>query len=274
MNQVRDLLAEADLPGDSARLDAELLLCHCLNKPRSYLYTWPERAVPTEHVQHYRELVQSRREGRPLAYILGEREFWSLSLLVNENTLIPRPETETLVQWALELPLAATSVVADWGTGSGAIALALASERPSWQVLASDFSPDAVAVAVANGQRLALDSVQFLIADWGRGLGENSLDLVASNPPYVASGDPHLVSGDLPHEPESALVAGSDGLDAIRQIVSLAAQCLRPQGWLLLEHGYDQADEVRSLLRAAGFTDVESRADLAAIERITGGRLQ
>ncbi len=271
MSSIRELLAGAQLPGDSGRLDAEILLCHCLDKPRSYLYSHPESSVPPELREAFDSLLEERRAGQPVAYLVGSREFWSLSLAVNEHTLIPRPETETLVMWALELDLPQYAGVADWGTGTGAIALALASERPDWSVIATDFSARALDVADLNRRRHDLD-VQLVRADWGSALLPASLDLVVSNPPYVAEGDPHLAQGDLRFEPNSALVAGQSGLADILRIVRDAYRVLVPGGWLLLEHGYDQSETVREALTAAGFTEVSSRRDLAGIERISGGR--
>lgn len=272
MSSIRELLSGAGLPGDSGRLEAELLLSHCLGESRSYLYTWPERDVPADRADAFGRLVAARRAGEPIAYLTGTREFWSLQLRINHHTLIPRPETETLVEWALELALPPDAVVSDWGTGSGAIALALASERRRWRLLAIDVSAGALAVARANRDRLRLGNVEFALGDWGAGLAPSSLDLVVSNPPYVAAGDPHLAQGDLRFEPESALVAGGDGLDAIRRILADAGAALKPGGWLLLEHGHDQGPAVRDLLRAAGFGDVETRRDLADVERISAGR--
>ena len=272
MSSIRELLGAARLPGDSGRLDAELLLSHCLGESRSYLYTWPERDVPADREATFKELLAARRAGEPVAYLTGSRDFWSLELRVNEHTLIPRPETETLVSWALELELPTGACIADWGTGSGAIALALASERPDWKVLGIDRSEAALDVAEDNRRCLGLENVAFARGDWGQGLDTDSLDLVASNPPSVAAGDPHLEEGDLRFEPETALVAGGDGLEAIHRILEDAATVLKPGGWLLLEHGHDQGAAVIELLRNAGFQSVDHRDDLAGIHRISGGR--
>lgn len=271
MTSIRELIARAQLPGESGRLEAELLLSHCLGQPRSFLYTWPEREVAPDRVSAFDALVSARRAGKPVAYLLGTREFWSLELAVNEHTLIPRPETETLVAWALELTLPDGARVADWGTGSGAIALALASERQGWQLTATDCSAEALAVAEANRERLGLDNVDFVLGDWGAGCTANSVDLVVSNPPYVAADDPHLRQGDLCFEPPSALVAGQDGLEAIRRILEDASAALKQGGWLLLEHGYQQGSAVGELLRDAGFIEVSCRCDLAGHPRISGG---
>jgi release factor glutamine methyltransferase len=273
MVSIRDALSAAKLPGDSGRLEAELLLCHCLGESRSYLYARPEQRLPATVLDSYRALVDARREGRPIAYLTGHREFWSLDLEVDDSTLIPRPETEILVEWALALALPADARVADWGTGSGAIALALASECPGWTVLACDRSAAALGVAARNRDRLDLRNVSLLQADWGGALGHGSVALIVSNPPYVAVGDAHLQRGDLRFEPDGALVAGCDGLAAIRRIVGQAKCVLAPGGWLLLEHGNRQAAAVRALLDSAGFEAVTTRRDLAGEERASGGRL-
>jgi release factor glutamine methyltransferase len=272
MVSIRDALSAAKLPGDSGRLEAELLLCHCLGESRSYLYARPEQRLCADVLDSYRALIDARREGHPIAYLTGHREFWSLDLEVNEGTLIPRPETETLVEWALALGLPADAPVADWGTGSGAIALALACERPGWSVLACDRSAAALSVAARNRDRLDLRNVALLQADWGRALGPDSLALIVSNPPYVSSEDSHLQRGDLRFEPDSALVAGPDGLAEIRRIVAQARRVLAPGGWLLLEHGNRQAAAVRALLATEGFAAVTTRRDLAREERASGGR--
>lgn len=272
MASVAELLAlAAELPGAEALREAEILLCHCLQRPRSYLYAWPEAAVDTEQQRAYRELLERRRLGEPLAYITGEREFWSLRLKVNRHTLIPRVDTEALVEWALELELPAMARVADLGAGSGAIALALASERPDWQVLATDISGDALAVVADNVQRLALANVASRRGAWFEPLAGQRLHLVVSNPPYIEQADTHLERGDLRFEPRQALASGIDGLDAIRVLIAQAPLHLERAGWLLLEHGYNQAAIVRKMLGDRGFSAVQSRCDLAGIERVSGG---
>jgi release factor glutamine methyltransferase len=273
MASVRELLAAADLEGDSARLEAELLLAHCLGRSRTWLYTWPEREVDDETCEAYRGLLGKRREGRPVAYILGRREFWNLELAVDERVLIPRPETECLVEWALRLPLPDTARVEDLGTGSGAIALALASERPRWRVSATDISAAALELATENARRLGLERVSFRLVEFGDDCDADICDLMVSNPPYVSEGDPHLSRGDLRSEPMLALASGEDGLDAIRCIVAAAPRRLRAGGWLLLEHGFEQGAPVRRLLSGAGFQEVESLCDAAGHERVSGGRL-
>ncbi|HYQ49163.1 MAG TPA: peptide chain release factor N(5)-glutamine methyltransferase, partial [Pseudomonas sp.] len=264
----------AQLPDSpTERLDAELLLAAAIGKSRSYLHTWPERIVSSEDAEAYAGYLQRRRAGEPVAYILGQQGFWKIDLEVAPHTLIPRPDTELLVETALELQPASPAKVLDLGTGTGAIALALASDCPAWQVMAVDRVDEAVALAERNRQRLGLGNVKVLASHWFSSLAGERFDLIVSNPPYIAAQDPHLVEGDVRFEPSSALVAGADGLDDLRLIVSEAPQYLLAGGWLLLEHGYDQADAVRTLLVAQGFIDVASRKDLGGHERISLGRL-
>ncbi|WLH91161.1 peptide chain release factor N(5)-glutamine methyltransferase [Pseudomonas sp. FP453] len=273
MTIIASLLRAADLPDSpTARLDAELLLAAALGKPRSYLHTWPEKIVSSEDALTFASYLQRRRGGEPVAYILGQQGFWKLDLEVAPHTLIPRPDTELLVEAALELLPATPTQVLDLGTGSGAIALALASERPAWKVTAVDRVLEAVALAERNRQRLHLNNVTVLNSHWFSALQGHTYDLIISNPPYIADNDPHLVAGDVRFEPASALVAGRDGLDDLRHIIQQAPQHLNAGGWLLLEHGYDQAAAVRDLLLSEGFDQVHSRIDLGGHERITLGR--
>jgi release factor glutamine methyltransferase len=267
---LRQALAQAAAQG-VARLDAQLLLLHVLRRPagdRAWLIAHDDDAMPPAFQLRYEALCQRRADGEPVAYLTGEKEFFGLPLAVDARVLVPRPDTETLVEWALEVLRELPSPhVVDLGTGSGAIALALQSARPDARVEAVDRSADALAVAGDNARRLGLP-VTFRQASWLEGAG--TYDLVVSNPPYVAAGDPHLQS--LRHEPLSALVAGADGLDDLRAIAAAAPGHLRPGGWLLLEHGHDQARAVRDWLTAAGLTAVASRNDLAGIARCSGGR--
>jgi len=272
MITVRELLQGAvRLPGDSARRDAEILLCHCLGKTRSWLYTWPESEVVSADVARFDTLMARRESGEPVAYLTGQREFWSLQLTVNEHTLIPRPETETLVEWALELPLPGDARALDLGTGSGAIALAVASERPTWQVTAVDRSAAALAVARTNARRTGLQRVACLQSDWYQALAGQRFNLLLSNPPYVDPDDLHLRQGDLRFEPREALVAERGGVADLEALVGGAPSHLLCGGWLLLEHGFTQGEEVRALLRDRGFSAVSTRADIAGQERISGG---
>ncbi|MCY1406807.1 Release factor glutamine methyltransferase [compost metagenome] len=274
MTIIASLLRGAELPDSpTARLDIELLLAAAIGKSRSYLHTWPERIVSSEAALTFADYLQRRRAGEPVAYILGQQGFWNLDLEVAPHTLIPRPETELLVETALQLLPASAVKLLDLGTGTGAIALALASERPLWQVTAVDRVLEAVALAERNRQRLQLNNVTVRSSHWFDALAGECYDLIISNPPYIAAADPHLVAGDVRFEPSSALVAGVDGLDDLRVIAAQAPQHLLAGGWLLLEHGYDQAAAVRQLLTEQGFTEVASRKDLGGHERITLGRL-
>ena len=254
-----------------ARFDAQLLLLHVLGRPagdRGWLVAHDVDPLAAQHEAAFQALCRRRADGEPVAYLTGEKEFFGLALQVDRRVLVPRPDTETIVEWALDvLRERSKPRVIDLGTGSGAIALALRSARPDAVLEAVDRSADALEVAAANARRLGLE-ITFRQASWLDGAGR--YDLVVSNPPYVAAADPHLAA--LRHEPLQALAAGPDGLDDLRAIVASAAAHLLPGGWLLLEHGYDQADAVRALLRDAGFAEVASRRDLAGIERCSGGR--
>ncbi|KTC16811.1 protein-(glutamine-N5) methyltransferase, release factor-specific [Pseudomonas marginalis ICMP 11289] len=273
MTIIASLLRSAELPDSpTARLDAELLLAAALGKPRSFLHTWPERIVSTEAALAFAGYLQRRRTGEPVAYILGQQGFWKLDLEVAPHTLIPRPETEMLVEAALELvPAFAPTQVLDLGTGTGAIGLALANDRRQWKITAVDRVPEAVALAERNRQRLQLDNAEVLNSHWFSALEGRQFDLIISNPPYIAETDPHLSMGDVRFEPGSALTSGPDGLDDLRTIISEAPANLTPGGWLLLEHGYDQGPAVRELLIRHGFERIQTRRDLGEHERITFG---
>lgn len=274
MATIESLLRAADLPDSpSAKLDAEWLLAAALGKAPSYLRTWPEREVPAGCEARFAADLARRRGGEPVAYILGRQGFWSLDLEVAPHTLIPRPDTELLVETALQLLPAAPAQVLDLGTGTGAIALALAHERPTWQVTGVDRVVEAVALATRNAQRLRLGNVAFRESHWFSALASQRYALIVSNPPYIPASDPHLLQGDVRFEPSSALVAGEDGLDDIRQIIVTSSSHLISAGWLLLEHGYDQGAAVRALLAEGGFANIESRRDFGGHERISLGRL-
>lgn len=264
-----ETLAQAKRLGLDA-IDAELLLLHALGRPhdRAWLRAHDTDALPEPVRIAFGALAQRRLAGEPVAYLVGDKEFFGLKLQVDARVLVPRPDTETLVEWALDLWGAQPIRAIDLGTGSGAIALALKHARPRWQVSAIDASAAALAVARANAQRLGLN-IDFATGHWLSGVS-GTFELIVSNPPYIAEGDAHLAA--LQHEPLSALVAGRDGLDDIRQIINQAPTHLVPGGWLVLEHGHDQSEAVAELLRAAGFLEVQNRCDLAGIARCTGGR--
>ncbi|MFI8482921.1 peptide chain release factor N(5)-glutamine methyltransferase [Pseudomonas sp. NPDC078700] len=273
MPTIQAILSSTELPDSpTARLDLELLLAHVLGKSRSYLHTWADKTLSDEQLEQFAAAIKRRQDGEPVAYILGQQGFWSLDLEVAPHTLIPRPDTELLVETALELIPATPANVLDLGTGTGAIALALASERPAWQVTGVDRVSQAVALAERNRNRLKLGHARFLLSNWFEAVAGQRYQLIVSNPPYIAADDQHLSQGDVRFEPSSALIAGADGLDDIRLIIEQAPNYLNAQGWLLLEHGYDQAAAVCQLLSARGFNQVESRRDLGGHQRISIGR--
>jgi release factor glutamine methyltransferase len=258
------------LPDGSPRLEAELLLVKATARSRTHLTAWPEQVLAPGALASFELLVARRRSGEPIAYILGRQAFWSLDLRVTPDTLIPRPETELLVEIGLAGGDAGSSrQVADLGTGSGAIAAALAKERPHWLVIAVERSAAALGVARTNFSELGLSNCLAIRGDWLAPLASRSLDLILANPPYVPEGDPHLSRGDLRFEPLEALAAGTEGLDAIRVIAVEAGRCLRPGGLLALEHGFDQGQRARRLLADAGLRDPETRLDLAGHERVS-----
>ncbi|WP_229792560.1 peptide chain release factor N(5)-glutamine methyltransferase [Cognatilysobacter bugurensis] len=253
--------------------DSELLLAHVLERPRSWLFAHADATPSGDERERFEDVVARRARGEPVAYITGLRGFWSFDLAVTPATLIPRPETELLVELALaRLPDGTALDVADLGTGSGAVALAIASERPEARVIATDASAAALEVARSNANRLRLTNVRFALGDWCTPLADARFDVIVSNPPYIAEHDRHLVEGDLRYEPPSALASGADGLDAIRTIARDAFGRTRPGGWLLLEHGFDQGAAVRAVLQEAGWCDVETARDLEHRDRVTFGR--
>jgi release factor glutamine methyltransferase len=295
MPDLRTLLADASARFDLPRLEIELLLAHVLGRDRAWLFAHADETVDAAQAAAFDAVLARRDSGEPLAYITGRRGFWTLDLEVTPATLIPRPETELLVELALaRLPAAAAdplwerlqprprgkddttdlntcigTTVADLGTGSGAVALAIASERPDIAVVATDASAEALAVAQRNATRLGLDHVRFAQGDWCAALGDRSFDMIVSNPPYIEADDPHLGQGDLRHEPPGALASGADGLDAIRRIVHDARTHLVAGGWLLLEHGWTQGAAVRALLHDHGYIDIATAPDLESRDRVT-----
>ena len=260
----------------AARIDADdarCLLAHAAGQTPAWLYAHGDEPADAALAERFSSLVERRLAGEPVAYLTGRRGFWSFELDVTADTLIPRPETERLVELALErLPQTGDLRLADLGTGSGAIALALARERPQARVVATDRSDAALAVASRNADALGLTNVEFRSGDWCAPLATERFHLIASNPPYIADDDPHLRQGDLRFEPTTALTPGGDGLDAIRQIVAQAGDHLLPGGWLLLEHGHDQGDAVRDVLAASGFVEVGTAQDLEQRDRVSMGR--
>lgn len=268
LKQSREFLPDSP----TARLDVEVLLSYVLQKPREYLIAHSEEELSDVQLTDFNKLLTKRKTGIPIAYLIGHQEFWSLDFLVNEHVLIPRPETEILVETVLErFPADKNIQLLDLGTGSGAIAIAIASARPTWQVIATDQSIDALNLAEKNANRLNISNVEFILSDWFDLILEKKFDAIISNPPYIAEGDAHLQEGDVRFEPHEALVSGEDGLSAIRLIASQARDYLKPQGVLVIEHGYDQAINVRKIFKDNDYYDIESVKDLSGIERVVIG---
>lgn len=257
---------------ESARRDAEILLGFVTGRARTFLMAFGETLLTPQEQEQLERLLARRERGEPVAYLIGEREFWSLPLSVSPATLIPRPDTERLVELALERLPPSPCTVLDLGTGTGAIALALASERADCAVTGVDLQPEAVALAQHNAQKLAIANAQFLQGSWFEPLAGQTFALIASNPPYIDAADPHLAQGDVRFEPSSALVAQGHGLADLAAIVQQAPHYLQPQGWLLLEHGWQQGESVRALLQAAGFISVATRRDYGGNDRVTFGQ--
>lgn len=271
MAQVRELIQQTAVSLQS-RLEAELLLAHALGQGRAWLYAHADDAIEPVLAAAFHTLVKRRLDGEPMAYLLGSREFYGRDFRVTPDVLIPRPETELLIDLALSLDLPAAARVIDVGTGTGCIALTLAAERPGWQVSAVDLSSAALEVARVNRDNLGLDQVALLHGSLLEPASGQFFDLVISNPPYVADGDPHLGQGDLRFEPAMALSCGEDGLSLIRALIQQASKQLKSGGWLLIEHGHDQGPRVAALFEQAGFEQIETRHDLAGHERVTLGR--
>ncbi|MCP5215498.1 MAG: peptide chain release factor N(5)-glutamine methyltransferase [Pseudomonadales bacterium] len=270
IKQTLALAGRLDGLSDTARLDVAVLLAHALERDKTYLYTWPDRELTAAQQQVFESLLVQRQKGVPIAYLVGEKEFWSLPIKVSSDTLIPRPDTELLVQLGLEL-FASDSprTIADLGTGTGAIALALAHERSRWQVLGADISPQIVALAEQNRVAFQLMNLRFVVSDWCSALPKQAFDLILGNPPYIAADDPHLLCGDVRFEPKTALVSEEDGLHDIKCIATQAKDHLKLQGFLLLEHGCQQAQAVREILSAVGYSNMKTFQDLAGLDRAT-----
>ncbi|MGH1431671.1 MAG: peptide chain release factor N(5)-glutamine methyltransferase [Neptuniibacter sp.] len=271
--QIQDILKlsqRLEKVSESPQLDLELMLCHLLDRPSSYLYTWPEKQLDPDVTDSLLKMLERREQGEPVAHIIGHRGFWSFDLEVSPHTLIPRPDTEVLVEKALELCDVENARVADLGTGTGAIALALAKEHPVWQVVASDYVQPAAELAERNRQRLHLNNVKVVQGSWFEP-HSGLYDLVVSNPPYIDPEDQHLQQGDVRYEPISALVADNKGMADIELISDQARSFLSPGGWLLFEHGYDQGDKSRQLLQKLGYKQVDTCRDYGQNERVTFG---
>ena len=265
--------AEALADSDSARLDAELLLAVALNKPRTWLYTWPEH-IPSLPEQHkYLDLLRRRQDGEPIAYLIHRREFYGLELKINHHVLIPRPETETLVECVLQAATGNAQMrIADLGTGSGAVALALAHTMPQARVVATDISREALTLARENALALGIDNISFVQGSWLEPLADMTFDIIASNPPYIDAQDPHLSEGDVRFEPVPALVSPENGLADIRQIAETGMPNLAKGGRLFFEHGYAQGEAVRAIFSAYGYGDISTVQDLSGQDRVTMGR--
>ena len=259
---------------EASLLEAEILLGHLLGKSRSWLIAWSDTCLDNPQLLRYADLVNKRIQGKPIAHLTANREFWSLPLRITADTLIPRADTELLVETCLDLYSIEESVtVADLGAGCGAIALAIATERPSWNILATDQSHQALDVAIHNAAALHVGNIQLLQGNWFDALPTNTrVEILLSNPPYIPDDDPHLLQGDLRFEPRQALASGADGLDAIRLIISKASAYLKPGGYLLLEHGYNQGSAVRQLMHQSTLGEIHTLTDLAGHERITMAR--
>ncbi|KXI30753.1 peptide chain release factor N(5)-glutamine methyltransferase [Paraglaciecola hydrolytica] len=264
-NEITDSAAQSD----SAILDSKLLLAYCLNCEQSYLHTWPEKILTEGQIQQFHSLVAQRMAGHPIAHLVGYRDFWTLRLQVSNATLIPRPETELLVESALALALVPQAKVLDLGTGTGAIALSLAFEKPEWQITGIDKSHDAVTLARSNAVLNKLDAVSFRQSDWFSQLDAQLFDLIVSNPPYVEQHSPYLQQGDVRFEPLSALTSGDDGLDDIRFIIAQAKPYLNDGAYLILEHGYQQDVQVRSIFESNAYVEIQSIADFNGLPRIS-----
>lgn len=274
VSELLQLSAKLQATSDSPQLDCELLLCHVLEVDRTWLRTWPESQVSSAQKSLFIALLDQRVEGMPIAYLIGSRGFWSMDLKVSSDTLIPRPETELLIEIALNLNLPRNGCGLDLGTGTGAVALALASERHDMQWIAVDSQSGAVELAQTNCKHQQLTNVTICQSDWFDALQatNNTFDLIVSNPPYIAADDPHLVEGDVLFEPPSALVSGADGLDDIKIIISQSSAYLNTNGWLLIEHGYNQGQAVRDLMCTAGFSEVVTQQDYNHLDRVTLGQ--
>ncbi|MBE1301629.1 MAG: peptide chain release factor N(5)-glutamine methyltransferase [Alteromonadaceae bacterium] len=264
--------AQALEGGESPKLDCKVLLCHILDVSTTYLHTWPDKEITAKQLAQFEHCVARRKSGEPIAYITGERDFWSLTLKTNPSTLIPRPETELLVEQAIALPIENARCL-DLGTGTGAIALAIASEKPSWRLVAVDRVAEAVSLAKQNAALNNIKNIELLVSNWFEVIPVQKFDIIVSNPPYVESNSPYLKKGDLRFEPISALASGADGLEDIEKIIDDSVSYLNTDGWLMLEHGWQQAEAIQQYLREQKFTNVSTVKDLNELDRITVAQL-
>lgn len=274
---IQSLLEEASKTlapvSESPWLDAEVLLCYCLDKPRSYLRAWPEKIPDAQQLAHYRDYIGKRQQGMPVAYLIGSREFWSREFQVSPDVLIPRPDTELLIELCLELiPEDQPYKLIDLGTGSGIIAVTLAAERPRAQVIACDLSEAALKIAQSNAKQHHANNIRFSQSNWFNAINDADFDLVVSNPPYIAADDPHLQQGDIRHEPDGALIAQEQGLQDIRILAEQAKLHLKPGGHLFVEHGYNQQHAVQDIFKANHYQNVATHTDLAGNPRVTSGQ--
>ncbi len=267
------LAREMLIDGESPSTDAKVLLAHVLGQSQTYLFTWSDRTLTDEQREQFVKLIDQRQTGHPVAHLIGYRDFWTLRLQVNPSTLIPRPETELLVEKALELLPDNALAICDLGTGTGAVALAVASERPNLRVTGIDKIEDAVKLAQANAINNNISNAEFLQSHWFSALAGQQFDMLVTNPPYVEEHSEFLQQGDVRFEPRSALTAGEDGLDDIRFIITEARDYLKPGGWLLIEHGFEQGAAIRELFQFSGYTDAETFRDLAGLDRITVAKM-
>ncbi|GMR01507.1 MAG: peptide chain release factor N(5)-glutamine methyltransferase [Gammaproteobacteria bacterium] len=270
LQQASQALSETDA---SATLDAQVLLTHVLRCNTAHLVAWPEKNLNEEQVSRYLQLIQQRKKGFPVAHLTGVREFWSLYFSVNNSTLIPRPETETLIEFILEKFSDRSELkLLDMGTGTGAIAISIAREKPEWQIFASDVSEQALNLATQNSKQHQTENTTFIHSDWFNNIAEHGFDIIVSNPPYIANNDPHLLEGDVRFEPQSALTSGETGMDDIEHLCPHAKTHLANDGWLIVEHGYNQKLLVSDCFTKNGYTQIEQRKDLSGHTRMTAGK--
>lgn len=270
LQQANKILAKTS---PSASLDAQVLLTHILQCSTAHLVAWPEKDLSTEQEHKYQNFIKQRQQGIPVAHLTGSREFWSLNFLVNDSTLIPRPETETLIEFILDkFYNKKTLKLLDIGTGTGAIALSLAHEKPEWEIIGSDISAQAIQLANNNKKQMRINNCKFIHSDWFNDITTCNFDIIVSNPPYIANNDPHLFKGDVRFEPHSALTSGNTGMDDIITLCSQAKQYLKNNGYLIIEHGYNQETEVFDSFKSNGYNDITQRKDLSGLPRMTAGK--